>query len=66
MEHDSLEILACVIADKRQTDLKSPNMEVKTFEDALEYLLKKDFKVVEVGNNLVEVGNNFNQLLHTT
>ena len=48
MEHDTLEILACVIVDKRQTDLKSPNMEVKAFEEALEYLLKKGFKVVEV------------------
>ena len=48
MEHDTLEILACVIVDKRQTDLKSPNMEVKAFEEAFEYLLKKGFKVVEV------------------
>ena len=48
MEHESSEILCMVFVDKRNTNLKSTNMESYGFERALDFLLGHGVIVKEV------------------
>ena len=48
MEHTTNDILHVGFVDKRQTAMKSPNMEIKAFKDGLAALEANNIKVVEV------------------
>lgn len=48
MEHESKDVLAMVTVDKRETGLKSANMERKAFLKALEQVEEPGVEVVEV------------------
>ena len=48
MEHSSLDILAVVIVDKRETNLKSTNMERHGFKKAMEMLIAHGINIKEV------------------
>lgn len=48
MDHDTLDILAVTVVDKRETERKSPNMETLGFKRGLDTLLDQNVKVVEV------------------
>lgn len=45
---DTLDILSIQVVDKRQVALKSPNMELKAFKDALVELKNKGLTVTEI------------------
>ncbi|XP_077869193.1 uncharacterized protein LOC102806063 [Saccoglossus kowalevskii] len=48
MEYETLDIVAVIIIDKRETELKSTNMEKEAFKRAMDFLKEKGIKVKEV------------------
>lgn len=48
VELNSMEILACIVVDKRETKLVSVNMEVDAFKRVLNFLMEEKLNVVEV------------------
>ena len=48
MHHDTHDILEICTVDKREVDLKSPNMEKKAWSRAMEFLQDKNITVAEM------------------
>ena len=48
VELASMEILACIVVDKRETKLVSVKMEVDAFKRVLNFLIEENLNVVEV------------------